>query len=146
MFPTPEIQKEKLKAVLKYRWDVEADFWIPLDEISTTEEVVYFPQDFFITDFGLENLRSIVNKISRGQLFMWQWEVHPEEFYSIDLEGLAKYNLLEKYYFDETCDWIIYLSHENTIAIGGQKFIEKIIEKWPNWIMCLNSWYVNDSI
>lgn len=143
MQSTLENNRENLKKVLKDRWDIEADHWCPIDEASTKEEVVYFPQYYFFKDFGLENLKSVISEISNGNLYHWNWETYKEQFYSIKVEEMVEFNNLEKFYFDDSCDWIVYISHENTIAFGGEKLIELLLGKWENWFKYLNKWEAN---
>lgn len=142
MQPTPESLKKELKQELKKRWNIEADHWIPLSDPSMEldEEVVYFPQNYFFNDYGIDGLKLFIAEFARHQIFQWNWEVTREEFYSIEVEEMVAFENLEKYYFDETCNWIVYVSHENTIAFGGQSFIESLIKKWTNWSMYLNEW------
>lgn len=138
-----ETNRENLRKVLKDRWDVEADHWCPIDDASTKEEVVYFPEYYFFNDFGLENLKSVISEISHGNLYQWNWETYKEQFYSIKVEEMVEFNNLEKFYFDDSCDWIVYISHENTIAFGGEKLIELLVSKWENWFKYLNKWEAN---
>jgi hypothetical protein len=53
---------------------------------------------------------------------------------------MVEFNNLEKFYFNESCDWVIYISHENTISFGGEHLIRMLIEKWGNWFKYLNEW------
>ncbi len=140
MQPTPEAHKDRLKLKLKERWNIERDHWIPLSEPSTQEEVVYFPQGYFFKDYGLENLKVVIAEIAQGQIFQRNWEVSGEEFYSIESEEMVAFENLEKYYFDESCNWIVYVSHENTITFGGESFIQLLVKKWSNWFKYLNEW------
>ena len=140
MRPTPEIVKSELKEKLKSRWDIERDHWSPIDEPVTNEEVVYFPQHLFFEDFGIENLKRLISEFSEKVVFQWNWETSTEQFFTISIEEMVEFNNLEKYYFDDSLDWIVYISHENTIAFGGQELIERLIENWANWFKYLNKW------
>lgn len=39
----------------------------------------------------------------------------------------------ECYWFDYTMDWIIYLSHEQTITFGGDAMIKRLKIEWHDW-------------
>lgn len=143
MQPTPEIHRENLKKILKEKWDIEADHWLPLSEPTTQEEVVFFPQDYFFGDFGLEQLKNTIAQFSNGKIHQWNWETRKSEFYTIEIDEMVDFKNLEKYYFDDSCDWVVYVSHENTVAFGGKKLIELLVEKWENWFKHLNQWKAN---
>jgi hypothetical protein len=132
---------ERLKKILKERWNITADHWFPIDEYDINEEVVYFPQNYFFKDFGLERLKTLISEINESTIYQWNWELINEEFYKIQICEMVEFNNLEKFYFDENCNWIVYLSHENTITIGGQNLIEKLIQDWENWFKHLNKWW-----
>ncbi|MFN5786689.1 MAG: hypothetical protein ACK457_12030, partial [Flavobacteriia bacterium] len=83
------------------------------------------------------------SEINEGAIYQWNWEVINEEFYKIQIYEMVEFNNLEKFYFDENCNWIVYISHENTIAIGGQYLIEKLTQNWGNWFKYLNKWEEN---
>ncbi|MFN5878526.1 MAG: hypothetical protein ACK44B_06660 [Flavobacteriales bacterium] len=134
---------ERLKKVLNEKWNITADHWFPIDEYDINEEVVYFPQSYFFKDFGLEKLKTLISEINEGAIYQWNWEVINEEFYKIQIYEMVEFNNLEKFYFDENCNWIVYISHENTIAIGGQYLIEKLTQNWGNWFKYLNKWEEN---
>jgi hypothetical protein len=40
----------------------------------------------------------------------------------------------ECFWFDKSMDWIIYLSHEQTITFGGEWLVIALKNKWTNWI------------
>lgn len=143
MQPTLETNREHLKKILKERWYIEAEHWLPLSEPTTEEEIVFFPQRYFFKDFGLEQLKKIIEPLTNSKIYQWNWETRKQEFYTIEITEMVEFESLEKFYFDDSCDWIIYLSHENTIAFGGEKIIEILTEKWENWFKYLNEWETN---
>lgn len=143
MQPTLETNREHLKKILKERWYIEAEHWLPLSEPTTEEEIVFFPQRYFFKDFGLEQLKKIIEQLTNSKIYQWNWETRKQEFYTIEITEMVEFESLEKFYFDDSCDWIVYLSHENTIAFGGEKIIEILTEKWENWFKYLNEWETN---
>lgn len=140
---TDKVNIKRLKTALKEKWNITADHWIPLDVHDINEEVVYFPQNYFFKDFGLEKLKILISEIAEYSIYQWNWEPIREEFFKITVSEMVEFESLEKYYFDENCNCIIYISHENTIAIGGQNLIEKLTQKWENWFKYLNKWEVD---
>jgi hypothetical protein len=51
-----------------------------------------------------------------------------------------RHDRLEKYYFDQSFDWVIYMSHENTIAFGGMTIINQLKNAWSDWEKNINQW------
>lgn len=140
MNTTDNINIDHLKKELSERWHINADHWFPIDEYDIKEEVAYFPQDYFFNDFGLENLKLLLSELNEDFIFQWNWETVNEEFFKISISEIIEFHNLEKFYFDKNCNWIVYISHENTIAFGGQILIEKLTDKWENWFKYINKW------
>ena len=134
---------DRLKRKLKVRWQITADHWFPIDEYDIDEEVVYFPQNYFFQDYGLENLKILISELEDNYIYQWNWETGKEDLIKIKVSEMVEFKNLEKFYFDIDCKWIIYISHENTIAFGGKIIIEKLIDKWENWFKYLNKWEVD---
>jgi hypothetical protein len=53
--------------------------------------------------------------------------------YEMDLEVFEPYySGLEGFWTDGKSDWVIYASHESSIAIGGW-LLSEVKDAWPNW-------------
>jgi hypothetical protein len=143
MHTIDKINIAHLKKELKERWQITSDHWFPIDEYDIKEEVVYFPQYFFFHDFGLDNLKKIISELDEDVIYQWNWEPVKDEFFKIRVSEMVEFENLEKFYFDKDCNWIVYISHENTIAFGGQVLIEKLIKNWDNWFEHLNKWEID---
>jgi hypothetical protein len=62
------------------------------------------------------------------------WELRESGMgYEIELSLLKPfYNLNEGYWSSNSMDWIIYVSHESSITVGGW-LLEELEAIWPNW-------------
>ena len=133
--------KEILQS-LYLKWGIKNDHWIPLEERKNSKEIVFYPHDYFFNNYGIDQLRKLVSSISKDKIYKWHWETRNQELYEIPIKELISYKqeLLEKYYFDQTFDWVIYMSHENTITFGGKTIINQLENDWSNWEKNINQW------
>lgn len=66
------------------------------------------------------------------------WEMDESEAfpeYEIDTAAFSpEYSISgEGYWCSADMDWIIYVSHENSITVGGEWLLDEIKAIWPNW-------------
>jgi hypothetical protein len=139
-FPNDEKTKCKINQVktrLKEKWDIEpGNLWIPLDgEISLY--ICYFKTNEFNKNFGLIRFSGLMNQIEQGSIYSFG---EANNFSQIDKLTIEKYPGLDTYYTNYSADWIIYITHENTIAFGGPSVINIIKNEWPDWANFINPW------
>ncbi len=107
-------------------------YWYPLKDVHFKPVIALLTDRFLQTsipsklmDFFSRNSPILfeVNESSvDGQCF---WTSKSDEFI------LEHYS--EKIIVPTDFSWIIYYSHENSIAFGGQKLIEKVQTAFPKW-------------
>jgi hypothetical protein len=127
----------EIRNKLKERWGIEhRDYWIPLDgELRDDIEVFNYGQ--FQKEFGTEKLKEVIKDL--GHEFVNELNEADDDA-KVKVEKLKSYKTLEFYYTPDNVDWVIYVSHENTIAIGGQTLLDRIKEQWTQWTQFNRQW------
>lgn len=138
--PNNEESKTQINAAkknLKEIWKIEpGNFWIPLDgNISTN--TCYFNIDEFDRNFGLLKLSGIINRIEKGKIYSFGESNIYSEIEELNIE---KYPGLDTYYSNFSSDWIIYITHENTIAFGGSALINTLKTECVDLDKFINPW------
>ncbi|WP_347157936.1 hypothetical protein [Pontibacter chitinilyticus] len=119
-----EIRKQLIE-----RWGAEG-LWTPLNGEKASETVDYFEYDEFQSAFGLEKLKEVIAEIETGNVY----EISEiEEDKVIPVSDIDEYGGVEMFYTNSNAEWVIYLSHENTITIAGAKLLEALKSKWSDW-------------
>ena len=99
-------------------------------------------ETFMVEDKAANKLIEILSAHHVGYIFQFS-EFSPrgvddDYFYpdsEIELAGYwwPEYGGLEKLYFSQAMDWMIYTSHEGSITVHGQWLIDAIKAIWPDW-------------
>ncbi|WP_367755233.1 hypothetical protein [Flavobacterium sp. WC2430] len=128
-----------VKDNLKKKWNINPyDFWIPLVG-EPTENTIYFDSENFENEFGYEKLNRILLEINIGEIYSFN-EAREENIYS--QISIREYVSPDIFFTNENADWVIYQTHEETIAFAGEKIIAKIKLEWKNWKEKANPWEV----
>lgn len=114
---------------VRSHWDIRGQYWYPLEPCSQ-KNVVAFEETRFWDAISEESLAECLQARSIHRL----WELRESEInYELDTECFsAKYNGDETYWTTKDFTWIIYVSHEGTITLGGWLLTE-IQQRWPAW-------------
>lgn len=143
--PNDEESKTQINSAkrnLKEIWDIEpGKFWIPLDG-TVSQNMCYFNIDEFDINFGLKKLSGLINQIEKGKIYSF---AESNIFSQIDSLNLEKYSGLDTYYSNSSADWVIYITHENTIAFGGSSIIDALKTQWMEGEKFINPWEKNDT-
>jgi hypothetical protein len=132
------MKTEEVKNKLKINWNISPfNFWIPLAG-NIEENTLYFDTEDFEKNIPYEKLNQIIREINVGNIYSFnEWK--DENVYTELL--IKKYNSPDIFFTNENADWVIYQTHEDTIAFAGKELIEKIKSSWENWKDCVNPWY-----
>jgi len=126
-----EIRKQLIE-----RWGAEG-LWTPLNGEKASETVDYFEYDEFQSAFGLEKLKEVIAEIETGNVH----EVSEiEEDKVITVSEIDEYGGVEMFYTNSNAEWVIYLSHENTITVAGAKLLEALKRRWSEWSLYNKPW------
>lgn len=126
-------ERKRIWGRLSKTWDIKGTYWFPLGDCSR-KDIYAFLDDYFYDELGIEPLRNIL--LRKGIDKVWEMgesEAFPE--YEIDVAAFSpEYSISgEGYWCSVDMDWIIYVSHENSITVGGEWLLDGIKAIWPNW-------------
>jgi len=132
------MKERKVLGLLNEKWSVPInDYWIPLSSSPILPDIIYFNYDEFENEFGIKKLQNLVKENFSSELLETNEEC--EEF-NIPIEDLAYMNGCEAYHTNKNLDWVMYMSHENTITFKGEKLIALIKSNWSDWENWKNPW------
>ncbi|NEO88347.1 MAG: hypothetical protein F6J87_29445 [Spirulina sp. SIO3F2] len=117
---------------LKNIWGVEKEYYYPLELVDIDKPLLVFQDEYFEAEFGFKSLQKILN--SHQVHKVWGLiELDPD--YEIELGIFEPFYGRggEGYWFSEGYEWLIYVSHENSLTLGGQWLINEIKTAWTNW-------------
>ncbi len=121
-------EAKELQTRLRDEWGVTG-YWYPLEEIERTDAEAFRDQHFL--DEGADgHLRRALEQRGVEKVYaLREWEPHweggPECVDCIDYGA-------ETFWFDNNLDWIVYVSHEGSIAVGGW-LLSELQASWPDW-------------
>jgi len=119
---------------LELHWNFDGGYWEPLTECSPQPFSFYPLESLNTSDYQklIDTLFEItidtIFEISEDRL---DYEIEVAEF---DKEGC------ETIYTDKNNKWIVYISHEGTIAFGGLELLEKLDTLFVNKLQFRNTW------
>ena len=123
------VESEGLWEKLRNRWNLPKGYWFPLSE-NRPARVEAFQDHYFEAEFSFESVRNILREKNVEHVFELR-EHGPE--YEMELSVFELfYNGAEGFWCDKTFEWVIYVSHEGSITVGGWP-LERIKERWSNW-------------
>jgi predicted RNA-binding protein (virulence factor B family) len=62
-------ESKEILQTLYLEWGIKNDHWIPLEEKKNSKEVVFYPQDYFFNNYGIDQLRKLVSSISKAKIY-----------------------------------------------------------------------------
>ncbi len=128
---------------LKTKWDVNPfQFWIPLSG-ENKENTCYFDSDEFNEKFNFDKLNKIFNDLKTGEIYEF---TYPKETKIIDKLNIVEFSGNDTFYVDENVNFLIYYTHERTIAFAGNELINQIKEQWAEYEKFINPWSRDNSI
>ena len=138
--PLPYRRRLKDQELLEVRkrlletWNYDGDYWEPLDSKSPKETI--FLMEEHITKLDYENIIQLVFDKGEKKIF----EVTEDRIdYEIEIDSFDP-NCYETIFTDKTFEWVIYGSHESTIAFGGAWLTEFIKQLFADRKDKLNKW------
>jgi len=134
-----ESESERIKRNLKEKWDFDAwcsgkYYWEPLVE-TNVNHIVFFDLEF-LNQNDFHKIAQLLFSVEYQNIYFLtedkvNYEIEPSKF---DI------NFLESVYTDKNSEWIIYISHEGTIAFGGQELIDQIGKVLADKVNLKNKW------
>jgi hypothetical protein len=131
-----EDERKRLRSELKSSWGIEGGPWFPLKEGPVPANVMTFHDDYFKKMEGLRILREALKTRSIERIFqLHEFELKDEPDYEVELSIFdpAYGGGGEQYSTSEPSDWVVYASHESSIAICGEWLTWVLAQRWPGW-------------
>jgi hypothetical protein len=126
---------ESLWLRVKARWGTDGSYFYPLAE-STDPSLAAFDETAFNKQFPPASLQDILRAQGINRLF--ELREYGDNNYRLSIDIWEPYyDGAEGFWFTESLDWIMYVSHENTITTGGT-LTDAVMKNWPeasmhNW-------------
>jgi hypothetical protein len=123
---------QRLWKQMQEHWDINGHGWYPITGSDMPPTVVAFEDAWFYNEIPLNVLQGILKRheITR----VWELREGHEAGYEMDTAFLdLYYDGTEGYWTSEGMDWLIYVSHENSLTVAGEWLIAAIKVLWPRW-------------
>lgn len=116
-------------------------YWYPLFDVKSYVPVLAFNSYFFDDDNRMQILSSIIQNHGINKVFQLPEFENVNIIYDFvnsyllekDEEGFIFPYMSECYLFDKNKDWLIYTSHEGSIALAGDWLINKVKTIMPDY-------------
>jgi hypothetical protein len=132
-----ENESDQVRLILLDKWNYEGNYWEPLEELSPKPTIFLMKHNITSNDY--EQIVGQIRKHTNGQLY----EI-AEGGIDAEIEfSLFDPDCYETIYCDKSFDWIIYGSHEGTLAFGGEWLLNFIKELFFDRQDKLNKWEQN---
>lgn len=136
---TKESFLQVIKSTCVYPQGYEPEFlyWYPFSKIKETIPLVVYDLDHIYEDGKIIQLERVLNALSIDKVISVQnqdYKPEPERLdliarlYETDESGYNFNWYVENYYYDETKEWLIYVSHEGTITFAGKRLVQAATE------------------
>jgi hypothetical protein len=127
-------ESEQVRKSLLEKWNFQGNYWEPLEDLSPKPTIFLMKDN--IGDSDYQQIIGEVQKHAHNKLF----EI-TEDGSDAEIEfGLFHPDCYETIYCDRMFDWIIYGSHEGTIAFGGTWLLDLIRQLYADRHDKLNKW------
>ena len=126
--------RQHLWAEIARTWNVgPGAWWYPLVPTSRIDVVAFEAADFHAA-VGTNGLQVILARHHVGRvLYFPEFDEFPAQEIDLDEVDFRYTGAAEGYWCDRNLDWLIYVSHEESITLGGEWLISEIQTVWPQW-------------
>ncbi|WP_315824024.1 hypothetical protein [Paraflavitalea speifideaquila] len=132
-----EEESKQIRQALFEKWNFQGNYWEPLESLSPEPVIFLMKSNISESDY-----KQIINEIQQhtdNKLF----EI-TEDGSDAEIEfSLFHRNCYETVYCDRSMEWIIYGSHESTIAFAGTWLLDFINQLFADRKDKLNKWEQN---
>lgn len=109
-----------IRQLLENHWGYNGGYWEPLGNCCSNETVFLMKENISHKDY--ENIIQFIEKNSEKRIY----EITEDEVdYEIEIDSFDP-DCYETIFTDNTYKWVIYGSHESTIAFGGDRLVNFI--------------------
>jgi hypothetical protein len=132
-----EVESGQVRQALLEHWNFHGNYWEPLEELSPKPNIFLMKDN--IADSDYEHIIEEIHKHADNKLF----EI-TEDGSDAEIEfGLFHPDCYETIYCDKSYDWIVYGSHEGTVAFGGSWLLDFVRRLYAERQDKLNKWEQN---
>ena len=127
------LQAIRSTCVYKDNCEPEYQYWYPLTGIKENIHAVAYNLDAIYSSGNIEQIEKALAECSIHNVISVQNQDHKAEhekiyllfrLYESDGDGYNFPWYVENYYYDETKEWLIYVSHEGTITFAGEQITQ----------------------
>lgn len=117
-------------------WGIGKHYWYPLTKCNR-EDLISFDSRHVIKPQKLQEIKSILMQFGVTEIYEFRenglaYKINNSLDYDFwDSDDYFWNN--EGFWFDDNMNFIIYLSHEETITFGGDIFVKEIKSHWQGW-------------
>jgi hypothetical protein len=130
-------ESNQIRQTLREIWNFEGNYWEPLEELSPTPTIFLMKNN--LTDNDYEKIIEEMKKHADNKLY----EI-TEDGSDAEIEfSFFHPDCYETIYCDRGCEWIVYGSHEGTVAFGGTWLLDFIRQLYSDRQVKLNKWEQN---
>ncbi len=117
-------------------WGIGKHYWYPLTE-SNKEDLISFESSYIINKEKLSNIKSILLQMGVTEIYEFR-----ENGLLYKIQKINDYNFWDSddyfwnnecFWFNDAMDFIIYISHEETLTFGGEIIIKELKNYWHDW-------------
>jgi len=114
-------ERNEIRNKLEEKWGYDGGYWFPLVDVSSSLSVMFLSKGCIEREDFL-NISRFVGELAGKYIF----EITEDQLdYEIDAKSLD-IDCYETIMCDESLEWVLYGSHESTIAFGGDKLVEHV--------------------
>jgi hypothetical protein len=132
-----EDEKKEVRQALLERWNYDGGRWNPLVDKCTSASLFLMKDNITRSDY--QEITAFIRLHALANLF----EINEEGTDAEIGQSLFDPDCCETVYCDRHFDWIVYGSHEATLAFGGEALISFIKELFKNRQEKINLWEQN---
>jgi hypothetical protein len=125
------LDREQLWQRLADTWAVGAVYWYPLAEVPRRDVLAFQAPHFEQALVAGERLHAILAARGVERAFELREGGSAYEIRLSDLD--PAYTGDEGFWCSDAMDWVLYASHENSLAVGGEWLIAGVKSAWPEW-------------
>ncbi|RYD51762.1 MAG: hypothetical protein EOP52_06150 [Sphingobacteriales bacterium] len=130
-------ESEQVRKALLENWNFQGGYWQPLEKLSPKPTLFIMKEN--ISDGDYEQIIKAVQKNADARLF----EITEDGLDAEIDSGLFQPDCYETIYCDRSYEWILYGSHESTIAFGGAWLLEFVRRLYNDRQDQINKWEVD---
>lgn len=127
-------EAKSIRQRLLETWNYDGGYWEPLNDKSPNPTVFVMKQ--MVTEDDSKRIIQLIGDKADNRLFEIEEEGND---YEIEIDSFSP-DLYETICCDSTYEWVIYGSHESTIAFGGAWLIEAVEQIFADRQEKLNLW------